>query len=296
MRGLFATLIILIVCVVAEAQTVDGRRVVWLPITITFDGPQAAEKSNGSNPFLNFRLQVAFSGPDNQLFVVPGFFDGDGRGAPSGKVWRVRFSPNVAGKWRYEGSFRKGNGVAIDLAKDAGESLALPNLAGTFHVAPRDPDAPGFLKWGRLAYVGRHYLKFQDGPFWLRGGTDEPENFLAYAGFDHTPPKHRYADHEADWHEGDPDWGAGRGRAIIGALNYLARHHVNSIYFLTMNVGGDGKDVWPWTGPIDPRGSKNNDNRRFDVAKLSQWEKVFSHAQRLGIFLHFVFNEAEAAN
>ena len=172
----------------------------------------------------------------------------------------------------------------------------LSNLTGSFHVSPRDPDAPGFLKWGRLAYVGQHYLKFHDGPFWLRGGTDEPEDLLAYAGFDHTPPKHRYAEHEADWHEGDPDWGPGRGRAIIGALNYLASQHVNSIYFLTMNVGGDGKDVWPWTGPINPRGSKDNDNRHFDVAKLNQWETVFSHAQRLGIFLHFVFNEAEAAN
>lgn len=296
MRGLFATLIVLTAGNVAVAQAVDGRRVVWHPITITFEGPQAAETDDAPNPFLDLRLRVVFSGPDNQLFVVPGFFDGDGQGGPRGKVWRVRFTPNVAGKWRYEASFRKGPGVAIELAAGAGEPLVLPNVAGSFHVAPRDPDAPGFLKWGRLAYVGQHYLKFHDGPFWLRGGTDEPEDLLAYAGFDRTPPKHRYAEHAADWHEGDPDWGAGRGRAIIGALNYLAGQHVNSIYFLTMNVGGDGKDVWPWTGTIDPRGSKDNDNRHFDVAKLNQWETVFSHAQRLGIFLHFVFNEAEAAN
>jgi hypothetical protein len=83
---------------------------------------------------------------------------------------------------------------------------------------------------------------------------------------------------------------------MIGALNYLANQHVNSIYFLTMNIGGDGKDVWPWAGPVNPKGSGDNDNRHFDVAKLGQWETVFGHAQRLGIFLHFVFNEAEEAN
>jgi PelA/Pel-15E family pectate lyase len=130
----------------------------------------------------------------------------------------------------------------------------------------------------------------------LRGGADEPENFLAYSGFDRTPPKHRFAVHESDWREGDPDWGGGRGRAIIGALNYLASRHVNSIYFLTMNVGGDGKDVWPWVGPIDPKGNDRNDNLHYDTGKLRQWEIVFAHAQRSGIFLHFVFNEAEAAN
>ena len=86
-------------------------------------------------------------------------------------------------------------------------------------------------------------------------------------------------------------------RAIIGALNYLASEHVNSIYFLTMNVGGDGKDVWPWIGPIDRQGAaRENDNLHFDTGKLRQWETVFDHAQRLGIFLHVVFNEAEEAN
>jgi PelA/Pel-15E family pectate lyase len=191
---------------------------------------------------------------------------------------------------------RKGAGVAVRLEPDAGEAVELSNGAGSFVVAPRDPQAPGYLKWGMLRYVGKYYLKFQDGPFWIRGGTDEPEDFLGYAGFDRTPPKHHYAAHLADWRDGDPDWGGGRGRGIIGALNYLAREHVNSIYFLTNNVGGDGQDVWPWRGPIDPKGSPKNDNLHYDIAKLGQWEIVFDHAQRLGIFLHFVFNEAEAAN
>ena len=46
---------------------------------------------------------------------------------------------------------------------------------------------------------------------------------------------------------GDTDWRGGAGRNIIGALNYLASRGMNSVYFLTMNVTGDGADVWPWT-------------------------------------------------
>ena len=82
--------------------------------------------------------------------------------------------------------------------------------------------------------------------------------------------------------EGDPDWGDGKGRGIIGALNYLASQHVNSIYFLTMNVGGDGKDVWPWIGPIDPKGSPNNDNLHFDIAQAAAMGNRFQPCPEAG--------------
>ena len=60
---------------------------------------------------------------------------------------------------------------------------------------------------------------------------------------------------------------------------------MNSVYFLTMNVSGDGRNVWPWTGPTA--------FDRFDVSKLAQWEIVFEHAQSLGIQLHVVLQETE---
>ena len=186
--------------------------------------------------------------------------------------------------------------MATSLDASAGRTVAFDGQNGTFEIAAADSQAPGFAKWGRLEYVGQHYLKFRDGPHWIRGGTDSPENFLAYAGFDKTRPSHQYASHVEDWLPGDPDWGGGKGRGIIGALNYLSSRHVNSIYFLTMNVGGDGGDVWPWLSVADPKGSPDNDNLHFDVGKLRQWETVFQYAQHQGIFLHFVFNEAEKAN
>ncbi len=301
----FASMV-LVCSAVASAPQVDGKQVTWHPLTVTFAGPEAAETDNEPNPFLDIRLEVEFIGPSHQRYDVPGFFDGDGNAGPKGKVWRVRFSPNAAGKWRYTARFRRGPGVAIQLEPNAGEAFlpygtAAEDFTGTFEIAPRDTGAPGFLKWGFLRYAGKHYLKFAEGPYWIRGGTDEPENLLAYAGFNNTPPKHRYAAHEEDWRTGDPDWGAdansaGRGRAIIGMVNYLATEHVNSMYFLLMNVGGDGRDVWPWAGKIDGLGSKDNDNLHYDTAKLRQWETVFAHAQKKGVFLHTVFNEAEEAN
>ena len=63
-----------------------------------------------------------------------------------------------------------------------------------------------------------------------------------------------------------------------------------------MNIGGDGKDVWPWVGTPRLSGSPVNDNVHYDISKLRQWNTVFEHTRRHGIFLHFVFNETEAAN
>jgi hypothetical protein len=60
---------------------------------------------------------------------------------------------------------------------------------------------------------------------------------------------------------------------------------MNSVYFLTMNVKGDGKDVWPWTS--------SDERYRFDCSKLDQWELVFSHMDRMGIMLHVVTQEQE---
>jgi hypothetical protein len=187
--------------------------------------------------------------------------------------------------------------VAVSLDANAGEPTSFDGYQGTFTIAPQDRNAPGYMKWGRLEYVGEFYLKFRDGPYWIKGGTDEPEDFLGYIGFTNTPKaKHRYANHVQDWRPGDPDWNNGQGKAIIGALNYLSAQHMNNLYFLPMNIGGDGKNVWPYLGTIIPTGSTNNDNLHFDLPKLHQWESVLDHAQRRSIFLHFVLNEAEAAN
>ena len=289
----------------ARTQTVTGPLTEWQTLTLDFSGPAASEAGGQSNPFLDWRLNVTFTHADSgTTYHVPGYFAGDGEGGGTGSVWRTRFTPDDAGDWTYDVSFRNGANVAVSLDPMSGVADPLiDGRQGTLQVGTRDTHASGFLKWGRLEYdkdgtsTSQHYLKFRDGGYWLKGGVDSPENLLGYRDFDNTPNyRHTYEEHESDWRPGDPTWNGGRGKGLIGALNYLASQHVNSIYFLPMNIGGDGKDTWPYVGPVDRSGSPSNDNKHFDVSKLRQWETVFEHAQKKGIHLHFVFNEAESPN
>lgn len=288
-----------------DAPIVTGERKVWHPVTVSFRGPAASETDAAPNPFLDFRLQVTFTDPAGRTCQIPGFFDGNGHGKGTGDIWSVRFAPQAAGVWSFRASFRRGARVAVSLDPDAGKPGLCDGQSGTFEVAQYDPGSPGFLAQGRLAYMsGRFYLRtLGDSRYWIKGGCNSPENFLAYAGFSNTTANpqhpdwfHDYDRHVGHWKAGDPDWGGGRGRGIIGALNYLASQQVNSIYVLLMNIGGDGQDVWPFVGKIDRRGHPDNDNLHYDITKLNQWETVFAHAQRLGIALHLVLNEGEQAN
>lgn len=276
----------------------------WQPLVVDFNGPFANETDDAPNPFLDYRLQVTFTGPQGQTYTVPGFFAGDGQGHGSGNVWRVIFSPDAAGGWQYTASFRSGTDVAVELDPAAGAPHSFDGAGGSFTVIPATCDSPGFTYWGRLEYVGGHYLKFADGGYWIKGGADSPENFLAYAGFDNTYDQggqisnflHHYPDHVADWQPGDPLFSSNvtgvDAKGIIGALNYLAQKHVNSIYFLPMNLGGDGQDTYPFLGP----GNTAYDKTHYDISKLEQWRQVFEHAQNKGIALHFVLAETELEN
>jgi len=263
----------------------DGERRVWHRLTLTFQGPEARE-DDPVNPFLDYRLSVVFTN-GLRSYVVPGFFAADGNaaetGATSGRSWRVHFAPDAAGPWRWTAFFRSGPGIAI--GDGPGTALPPDGLTGSFDVGPTDKAGRDHRAKGRLDYVGERYLRFAgtNEPF-LKGGADSPENFLAYADFD-GGGRHRYLPHLRDFRAGDPTWGGGRGKAMVGALNYLASQGMNSVYFLTMNVEGDGKDVWPWTAP---------DGRlRYDCSKLDQWEIVFSHMDAAGLMLHVVQQEQE---
>jgi len=126
----------------------------------------------------------------------------------------------------------------------------------------------------------------------LKGGPNSPENFLAYSEFDGTYASDtskqfikEYEPHLQDWKAGDPTWQEGKGKGIIGAINYIANRGMNVIYMLTMNIEGDGRDVWPYTD--------HQQFDRFDCSKLDQWNIVFEHAQDLGVMLHFVTQETE---
>ncbi len=282
-------------------QGISGQLKQWHNVTLTFDGPDTSEDAE-PNPFRDYRMNVTFTRGQKQ-YVVPGYYAADGdagqTSAKAGNKWRVHFVPDEAGQWSYKVSFRTGTDIALSDDRQAGTATAFDGAGGTFKVSDktgRDHRAKGMLR-----YVGEHYLKYTgSGEYYLKGGADSPENFLAYADFDDTYDAsadsgsykevgtfiHKYQPHLRDWKAGDPTWKNGKGKGIIGALNYLAAKGMNSVYFLTYNLdGGDGRDTWMWT--------TSNTRDRYDCSKLDQWEIVFSHADRLGIMLHFVTQETE---
>ncbi len=293
---------IMLLAACTQKQTINATK--WDKVTIDFTGPESSE-DGAENPFTNYRLNVTFSKGSKRL-TVPGYFAADGNAAETsaaaGSTWRVHFRPDETGEWTYKASFRKGENIAVSDDEAAGEAVAFDGQEGKIVVTEASYQLPDLRAKGRLQYVGKRYLQFQEtGEWFLKGGADSPENLLGYADFDGTfkgtsgenrsgeaenkATLHTYAPHAADWQKGDPTWGGGRGKNLIGAVNYLASKGMNSIYFLTMNIEGDGKDVWPYTS--------YDERLRFDCSKLDQWETVFDHMERKGMMLHIVTQETE---
>lgn len=328
-RCLYLFFALLVACLpdsakAAESAIQSGELKTWQKITLTFDGPDVSECGD-DNPFLNYRLSVTFTNGDKQ-FVVPGYFAADGDAANSsasaGDKWRVHFRPDETGRWDYAVSFRTGDGVALKLDSDNGSSepwLPLDGTQGSFVVEASDKVAPDLraAELGRVVYDGSPVLKYAgSGKPYFKIGEGSPENFLAYHEFDQTRDLknngfnaglvdglHQYAPHLTHYQTGDPTWQNGKAKGIIGAINYLASQGLNSIYFVSFNIGaddkiasgkpknclaricGDGGDTWPWISPTE--------RLRFDVSKLDQWDTVFTHANDKGIGLTFMLAEAE---
>ncbi|HLN54974.1 MAG TPA: DUF5060 domain-containing protein [Bacteroidales bacterium] len=299
-----AAILNLVSCNKSEPVTIAGEMKVWHTITLTLQGPATTEYDT-VNPFTDYRLDAEFTKGD-QSITIPGYFAADGNAAESsaraGDKWRVHFCPPSPGDWNYKIIFLKGRNIAVADDPSSGEGCFMNGATGTITIEGSDKPSGDFRFKGRLLYTGGRYLSHAGtGELFLKGGTDSPENLLGYKDFDGTyyggnnvtrsgeaarnSSLHQYEPHVIDWKEGDPSWKNGKGKGMIGGLNYLASKGVNSIYFLTMNILGDGEDVWPYTD--------RNERYRFDCSKLDQWEIVFSHAEKQGINLHFVLEETE---
>lgn len=300
-RFLLCTYLLLPAVEAAAATEITGEQQQWHTVTLTIDGPETSESAD-VNPFVRYEMTAWFIHPEtSQRFEVPGFFAADGdaaeTSAEAGNKWRVRFSPSLTGRWTFRIQIRQTEGDEIVRTEE-----------GEFDIAKSDKSERDFRHHGHLQYVGERYLRFAgSGRYFLKAGVDSPETLLGYHDFDgtwhdkaehpipaphnpiHLPSLddglHRFPEHVADWRDGDPVWQDGKGKGLIGGLNYLADQGMNSVYFLTMNVNGDGRNVWPWIEPWQ--------HDRFDVSKLAQWEVVFEHMQRQGLQMHVVLQETE---
>ncbi|QEG21188.1 DUF5060 domain-containing protein [Mariniblastus fucicola] len=274
---------------------------VWDPVTITQSGPYAYEThdlldSAKPNPFMDYRMEVTFSQGD-QSFTVPGYFAADGNAAESsaksGNAWRAHFSPSKAGDWKYEVSFVSGKGVAIDPNAIGTSVASCDGKSGTFKVdGPSKPGNGDQSRTGMLLPKATHLVFAESGKPFFKVGPDAPETLLAFRDFDGTRtlkpkpgPLKSFKNHVQDANETDPTWKNGKGKGLLGAVNYLASKGLNSMSFLTYNVDGDGANVWPHVSPTD--------KMHFDCSKLDQWSRVFHHAQFHNILLHFKLQETE---
>ncbi len=288
-----------------QSLIVEGELQQWHKVTLVLMGPETSEWAM-ENPFLDYKLSATFN-KGSKSYTVPGYFAADGNAgetsAKKGNIWKVHFRPDEVGTWNYTVSFRKGNNIVILDGENQGKAVELDGRGGILEIGASDKTGLDFRGKGRIINGGKGYFIAQGtNRIWIKNGADSPENFLAFTDFDQTsrfslkaeiregeadPKKdiHKFESHIIDWNEGDPTWKDGKGKGMIGALNYLQSVGINSVYMLTMNIIGDGNDVWPYTD--------YNERYRFDCSKLDQWEVVFDHMDQLGIMSHFVLQETE---
>jgi hypothetical protein len=231
----------------------------WEKVEIQMTGPFSTG-TGSPNPF-DILVDVTFTGPSGQTYLVPGFYDGDGLRGLDGNVWKVRFSADETGTWTF-----------LSSSADA----QLNGYSGSFTVTEPAPTAPNFYQGGRLEYVGTEtnkirYLKFREGPYWLKAGCDDPENFLGnFSSYD-TPAKR------------------------FSAVDYLSGKGINSLYMMTHNIDGDNQDVWPWLGTSAAEAKTySSGDVRFDVAKLEEWRELFEHMQKKGVVPYLVLEDDSA--
>ncbi|WP_303317431.1 Ig-like domain-containing protein [Flavivirga abyssicola] len=271
----------------------------WDKIVVSLTLPSNISESDTS--FRNNRMDVVFTDPNGKTIRVPGFFAADGdaanTNAKTGNKFKAYLRPYETGDWNYQVLYYTGTDVALQEVSSLPSPIHdLSGAVGT--VTSTNAVLPDLRAKGRLLYQNtgtdneRRYLKWTEtGEYLLKFGPDSPENMLDYNDFDHDVNKngcglcteHKFNPHADDWQAGDPTWNGGKGKNLIGAVNYLRALEMNS---MSMSLfGGDDKNVFPWT-------SLSN-KYQFDVSKLEQWEIVFDHAESNGLMLHFKLAEAE---
>lgn len=290
----------------ASCQSPSVKKVevaVWDTFSLQFEGPMTSEQAL-ENPFTDYLLEVDFVHASGHSYQISGYYAADGNAAEtsadSGNIWQVNFTPDRVGAWTWEAQLYKGENVVLQ-GPGTRESYPIVDNSGTFSVVEGDFAEKDFRSHGKLKVSEDGFYQLAGtGGYWIKAGADSPENFLAYEGFDSTyryqaqtrdgdsktdTQIHTYKPHAQDAQPNDPTWQEGKGSNMLGAINYLAGQGMNSIYFLTMNIEGDGKDVWPYT--------HHQERQRFDCSKLAQWDRVFTHMERQGIMMHLVLQETE---
>lgn len=264
---------------------VDGELKQYHKLTLTWDA--GVDFIESDNTFTDYRFDVTFVSPTGKSYKVPGYFAADGdageTSATSGSKWRCHFTALETGTWTYTASFRTGANIAISFDEAEGSVVApIDGDFGTFSISETDKSGKDFRAKGKLEYVGEHFMRWTNGEYFMKMGSNSPENLFEYVGFDDSNSSRTFPDHIGDWSAGDPTWKGGQGQGIIGAMNYLSGKNINSQYFVFHRKG---EQASPWSNP-------SNSYLTYDVSKMDQWQIVFDHMMTKGLMAHIVFSES----
>ena len=207
----------------------------WGLTELVVPGPSLNGYTGSPNPF-SIRLDGIFRGPNGAEYRVPGYYDGNGSGGQNGNIWKIRFTPDQIGSWT---------------VTTVSPEPSLNGVNYTFQVETS-------TRSGFLHYVGGFYLKFMDGPYWLKTGADDPEEFLGEGVF-------------------------GKWSGKRAAVDYLASHGINSMYMVLLDYPGDSGLVFPW---LDP-----DEQSRIDLEKMKRWEGIFDYIREREIVLNLVLED-----
>jgi hypothetical protein len=120
-----------------------------IPLWGMFETPVINPK-NYTNPFdfTEIELKAIFTSPSGRQVRFFGFYDGDGQGGQTGKIWKLRFMPDETGTWKYIYSWTDGTpgGSGGFTAVDTG-------LPGPLRIDPQHP------RWFMFANGERFYLR-----------------------------------------------------------------------------------------------------------------------------------------
>lgn len=313
---ILAVLLLNLSCTQKKVE-IRGELKKWHRVSLVVEGPESSEMDE-NNPFLNYRLDVTFTNSEKS-YVVPGFYAADGNAAEtsakSGNLWMVHFTPDKTGEWSYSVSFKAGENIAVADNASAGTPISkVDGATGSFTIAESDKTGNDNRAKGRLNYIGEPYLQYEEtGDYLIKLGVDAPENLFAYEDFDNTPNalgfRKSWGFHEKDYEESMKNfmWQGEKGKNLMGAINYLESEYLNVFSFITFNVDGDDRNVFPYILKVSheeyetyANNKKNKEawetlfhKTRFDVSKLEQWERILEYAETKGMFLHFKTHETE---
>lgn len=143
--------------------SVDKHEAVRLEIT----GPSTSVTST-PNPF-GIVVDMTFTSPTSKTYKIPVVYAADGNEGSSGNVWFAYFSPNESGTWN---------------VSSTSSNTSLNGWTGSFSVTTTVPfSSPDLRQKGWLrSEVGKFYPKFDNGTYFVKGGSDDPEAFLGYPG------------------------------------------------------------------------------------------------------------------